>query len=111
MDIRDEISLSKESSDVVTDKASRGDVCRDKASNGDYAEVFKNPIEISYFESSSDDENDGDGIDDDGGNNGDGIDEDDDDGGNGDADDDGKNGDGVGHVFSKEFDKMSSHSS
>ncbi|GJS35671.1 hypothetical protein Tco_0534053 [Tanacetum coccineum] len=73
-----------------------------------YAEVFKNPVEIGYFESSSDDGNDGDGIDDDGGNDGDGI---DDDGGNGDADDDGENGDDVGHVFSKEFDKPPSNSS
>ncbi|GKC69838.1 hypothetical protein Tco_1115721 [Tanacetum coccineum] len=83
-----------------------------------YAEVFKNPVEISYFESSSDDGNDGDGIDDDdddGGNDGDGIDDDDDDGGNdggnGDADGDGENGDDVGHVFSKEFDKPPSDSS
>ncbi|GJZ64014.1 hypothetical protein Tco_0620435 [Tanacetum coccineum] len=77
-----------------------------------YAEVFKNPVEIGYFESSSDDGNDGDGIDDDGGNDGDGIDDDGgNDGGNGDADDDGENSDDVGHVFSKEFDKPPSDSS
>ncbi|GJY01041.1 hypothetical protein Tco_0359193 [Tanacetum coccineum] len=80
-----------------------------------YVEVFKNPVEIGYFKSSSDDGNDGDGIDDDGGNDGDGIDDDDDDGGNdggnGDADDDGENDDDVGHVFSKEFDKPPSDSS
>ncbi|GJZ10562.1 hypothetical protein Tco_0545321 [Tanacetum coccineum] len=79
-----------------------------------YAEVFKNPVEIGYFKSSSDDGNNGDGIDDDdddGGNDGVGIDDDDDDGGNCDADDDGENGDDVGHVFSKEFDKPPSDSS
>ncbi|GJU94879.1 hypothetical protein Tco_1319635 [Tanacetum coccineum] len=79
-----------------------------------YAGVFKNLIEIGYFKSSSDDGNNGDGIDDDdddGGNDGVGIDDDDDDGGNCDADDDGENGDDVGHVFSKEFDKPPSDSS